>query len=193
MTEKEILKWVTAIYSRAVDRLRAQQVRVGTYKGDASAAIFSTCGRYRYGLVRIWDSSKPIWLFAMLNPSTATERAGDNTVDRQVTRAKMLGGGGIIVINAGGLIETDRKKAIRHPDPIGPDNEALARPLVDAAHNIVVAYGADAIRFGGDKLLARILAGRDVMALRKTKNGFPGHPLFISYATQPQPFAMPAS
>ncbi|TFI58623.1 DUF1643 domain-containing protein [Sphingomonas parva] len=192
MTEEEILLWTLAAYARHFAGVRMPEIRVGTYKGDSSAAIFSPCGRYRYGLVRIWDQTKPKWLFAMLNPSTASECDGDNTVDRQVNRVKALDGGGIIVINAGGLVETNRKKAIGHPDPIGPENEALARPLVEEADHIVVAYGADAIKFGGDRLLARVLSGREVMALRKTKKGFPGHPLYISYATTPQPFTMPA-
>lgn len=168
-------------------------LRTGSYKGDASAAIFSICGLYRYVLVRIWDKSKPLWLFAMLNPSMASERSGDKTVDRQVERAKRNGAGGIVVINAGGLIETDRKKAIRHADPIGPDNEALARPFVEAADRIVVAYGADANRFGGERLLARLLEGKEVMALRKTKKGYPAHPLYIAYGQPLIRFTMPAN
>ena len=172
--------------------LPEHDLRTDTFKGDASAAIFSICGLYRYVLIRVWDPLKPLWLFAMLNPSVASEKSGDPTVDRQVERARRHGAGGIVVINAGGLIETNRKKAIRHDDPIGPDNEALARPFVEAADKIVVAYGADAGRFGGEKLLARLLEGREVMALRKTKKGYPGHPLYIAYAQPLIPFTMPA-
>ena len=55
-------------------------------KGDAaSVAVYSDCERYRYALSRVWDETGPRVLFIMLNPSKATERQNDPTIERIVT------------------------------------------------------------------------------------------------------------
>jgi hypothetical protein len=45
-------------------------------------ADISTCGNYRYALARIWDESKSLIMFVMLNPSKADE-GQENTIIRR--------------------------------------------------------------------------------------------------------------
>ena len=120
----------------------------------------------------------------MLNPSKATESDGDNTVDRQVERARRNGAGAIIIVNAGAVRETQRKIALRHPDPVGVDNAFWIERFTSRASLIVLAHGPDAAtKFGGDRLLRRALGAHAGHALRVTKNGSPGHPLYLAYAS----------
>ena len=49
-------------------------------KEDAnSKAVYSSCGKYRYSLTRIWNEKAEKLHFVMLNPSTATEIQNDPT------------------------------------------------------------------------------------------------------------------
>jgi hypothetical protein len=152
-------------------------------------AIFSPCEKYRYVLWRIWDFLEPVWLYGMLNPSRATHEDGDNTVDRQVTRAWRNKAGGMIVVNSGAIRETDRLKAIRDTDPIGPDNLYWIKLAARQAQEHIMAFGPDAAKFGGDKLMRRAFAQYPTMALSQTKDGFPGHPLYIGYDAPLRPYS----
>jgi hypothetical protein len=149
----------------------------GEWRGIASLAIYSPCRAYRYALAREWGDG-PAWLFALLNPSKASEREGDPTIDRQVARARQAGAGALVV-NAAALRETDRRAMLRHEDPVGPDNEAWIARLARLGATVVLGYGADAARFGGDRLLASALAGRACHALAINGDGSPRHPLYL--------------
>lgn len=137
---------------------------------------------HRYLLWWIWDWSLPLWLFLMLNPSKATHETEDPTVKRQAARAMKGGAGGVIIGNAGALRETDRLLALRHDDIIGPDNQFWLMHAVTLADKIIVAHGPDAAKFGGDKLIRRATEGHQLFALKITKGGHPGHPLYIGYS-----------
>ena len=157
--------------------------------GSEGGAILSPCEVYRYALWRIWDVLEPVWLFGMLNPSKALHNVGDPTVDRQVERSRRGGAGGTIVVNSGALRETDRLKAIRHADPIGPDNLYWVRLAIRQAQVRILAHGPDAVKFGGDRLFRTAFDGVATSALKITKDGWPGHPLYLGYATPLLPYA----
>ena len=55
---------------------------------ENSWATFSSCGKYRYTLGRVWDADKPLLLFVMLNPSTADSYKNDPTVRRCIKWAR---------------------------------------------------------------------------------------------------------
>ncbi len=150
--------------------------------GSEGGAIFSPCDVYRYVLWRVWDHQKPIWLYGMLNPSKATHKQGDPTIDRQIKRTRINAGGGIIVVNTGALRETDRQIAINHPDPIGPDNLFWIQAAIPMAQIHVLAHGPGAAKFGGEKLFRKAFDGIDTKALNITKDGWPGHPLYVAYS-----------
>jgi hypothetical protein len=151
-------------------------------------AIFSTCETYRYVLWRIWDLALPIWLFGMLNPSNATHDEPDNTVDKQIERARRKNAGGIVVVNSGAVREQDRHKAIKHSDPIGPDNIYWIREAIPLAQVHILAHGADAVKFGGDLIFREAFREIPTVALKVTKNGWPAHPLYLKYNLPLIPF-----
>ncbi|EUA17283.1 hypothetical protein I552_0484 [Mycobacterium xenopi 3993] len=53
-----------------------------------SWAVFSPCRRYRYRLVRVWDSTQPRLGWVMLNSSDANEHRDDPTVRRTIGFAR---------------------------------------------------------------------------------------------------------
>ncbi|SMP02244.1 DUF1643 domain-containing protein [Shimia sagamensis] len=158
-------------------------------KDDAtSSALYSDCETYRYALTRVWDTNATKVLFIMLNPSKATERQNDPTIERCERRARALGYGGFRAVNIFALRETDPKKMRQHKAPAGPDNDTVVAESCLWADDIIAAWGAH-----GDHLM-RGLEMRDVLkttgetikCLGVTKAGHPRHPLYISYATQPE-------
>jgi hypothetical protein len=149
--------------------------------GIAGAATFSDCGAYRYDLSRGW-AERPIVVFIMLNPSTASDLIDDPTIRRCIGYAKAWGHGGLVVVNLFALRSTDPKALYEHPEPVGADNDAtLARWMGHrAVKRVVAAWGAHgALASRGDHVrqLARA-AGRPLERLGLTKGGQPVHPLY---------------
>ena len=158
-------------------------------KGDAeSVALYSDCERYRYTLTRTWDPAGETALFVMLNPSTATEIQNDPTVERCERRARALGFGAFRVCNIFAWRETDPRKMRRAADPVGPGNDAAIREGCLWADRIVCAWGTHGAHLDRGPDVARLMraTGRPLHHLGLTKDGHPRHPLYISYATQPE-------
>ncbi len=154
------------------------------HDGDAECGcVLSADEKYRYVLWRVWDDTKPKWMFAMLNPSKATETETDPTITRQIERAKRAGAGGIIVVNTAAIRETDSEKATRDPEPIGPHNHFWVKSMLTQADKVIAGWGPKAARFkGGEKLMQLFQeAGVEVHALKVNKDGSPAHPLYIAY------------
>lgn len=166
------------------------------HKGDdAAGAIFSDCDAYRYQLWRQWRPRKPVLVFCMLNPSTATHEISDATITRCVERAKMMDYGELRVVNIFALRATDPKKLYAADDPVGPDNDFYIR---EAARLTGVSGGMMVLGWGqhggylsrGDKVFKALRAEQiRPFVLDVTKNGgHPKHPLYISYEKQPIPY-----
>lgn len=158
-------------------------------KGDApSIAVYSDCERYRYLLTRIWEPEGRQALFIMLNPSTATEVQNDPTVERCERRARALGFGGFRVANIFAWRDTDPKNMRAADAPVGAQNDAQIVESCDWADQIIAAWGAHGDHLGRGAAMETILrkTGRPVFHLGLTKAGHPKHPLYISYAQQPQ-------
>jgi len=157
-------------------------------KGDApSTAVYSDCERYRYSLTRVWDSAAPRVVFAMLNPSTATEQANDPTIERCEQRARRLGFGGFRAVNIFALRATDPHDMRAADDPTGPDN---AQALADAAewgNMVIAAWGVHGAHRNQGPTAATALraAGYTLHHLGLTKAGHPRHPLYLPYSAQP--------
>lgn len=157
-----------------------------------SDAVISACGTYRYWLWRQWDNALPLLGWVMLNPSTADAQTDDPTIRRCKGFARSWGFGGIIVRNLYALRSTHPGILDRHPDPIGPSNDAeLAccheQPLT------VMAWGAFAPRERAQSIAARLLcdaaqipgSGR-LAVLGWTASHMPRHPLYVPAATDPE-------
>ncbi|EHH66914.1 DUF1643 domain-containing protein [Gluconobacter morbifer] len=146
---------------------------------------------YRYTLLRVWDKSRPLIMWLMMNPSVATEFGDDRTVAKCQRYARAWGYGGMYVGNSFAYRCTDQKRLLEVPDPVGPDNDAHLLDMAKHASLVVLAYGvpqAKSLRNRGTEV-ARMLArhGVEVTALRISKNGRPVHPLYLPSALTPQP------
>lgn len=160
-------------------------------KGDAaSVAVYSPCERYRYTLTRTWAPEEGKILFVMLNPSTATEVQNDPTVERCERRARALGFGAFRVCNIFAWRETDPAKMRRAAEPIGPANDQAIADACHWADRIVAAWGVHGAHLDRGPEVARLMqeTGRPLFHLGLTKDGHPKHPLYIAYATQPEPW-----
>jgi len=158
-------------------------------KGDiASVAVYSPCECYRYLLTRTWDPTRPKLLFAMLNPSTATEVQNDPTVERCERRARALGFGAFRVTNIFAFRATDPRVMRAQPDPIGPGNDAALAASAHWADQVICAWGGHGAHLGRGRQVEALLraTGYPLYHLGLTRDGQPRHPLYIAYATQPQ-------
>ena len=152
--------------------------------GDTECGcVLSADEKYRYVLWRIWDDAAPKWMFALLNPSTATEEESDPTITRLVERAKRGGAGGIVVVNTAAIRETNSDKATRDPDAIGPHNHFWVKNMLKNCERVIVGWGPKAARYRGGEKLMQIFEeeGVSVYALKINKDGSPAHPLYIGY------------
>ena len=158
-------------------------------KGDApSTAVYSDCEHYRYSLTRIWDPAGGKVLFVMLNPSTATEVQNDPTVERCERRARALGFGAFQVTNIFAWRDTDPRKMRAAAEPVGPENDATILAGVDWADQVVAAWGTHGEHLGRGPAVEALLRASEnpVYHLGLSKAGHPKHPLYISYAQQPE-------
>ena len=155
--------------------------------GSIGGCVLSGCGVYRYALWRIWNEAKPFWMMVLLNPSTATEEANDPTITRCIVRAQRGGAGGLVVVNAGAIRETDADKACRAADPIGPLNSQWIHSLAPTCQLHIAGWGPMASRFDGDRIVFDLFRtmGLTLHALKLNKDGSPAHPLYLSYDREP--------
>lgn len=158
-------------------------------KGDAlSEAVYSPCERYRYELTRVWKSDAQRISFVMLNPSTATETQNDPTVERCERRARALGYGAFRVTNIFAWRDTDPRAMRAAPNPIGPHNDTAIICACSWADMVLAAWGNHGAHLGRGAQVRSLLAasGAPITHLGLTAAGHPKHPLYISYAQQPE-------
>lgn len=149
--------------------------------GDASA-VFSSCGTYRYRLVRTWGDG-PAVAFVMLNPSTADELDDDPTVRRCVGFARRVRAGGLVVVNLFAHRATDPSALYAAAwDAIGPENDSFITEAARAADTVIAAWGAHPLAENRGEIVRHLLAGLDVTVHHLgdlTRAGQPRHPLYL--------------
>lgn len=165
-------------------------VRGGDLFADcARRAVISACGRYRYKLLRQWNTARPWLAWIMLNPSTADAHSDDPTIRVCIGRAHRMQFGGIIVVNLFALRATDPEVMKRHPAPVGPDNDQHIAASVAIADMTICAWGRGGDHRGRDAevlpIAMRHRHDRQLWALKLTKDAQPCHPLRIGYAVEP--------
>lgn len=170
-----------------------QALRVGAV---TSSAVLSPCANYRYQLRRVWDESKPLVMFLMLNPSTADGEKDDPTIRRCKSFAQNWGFGGFVVGNLFAFRSTDPRQILTCDDPIGPDNKMHLDKLAAKAELVVCAWGNSAIveklgkRYGSDYLPLKGIT--NLRYLELAIDGTPKHPLYLKSDLLPQEFEAPA-
>jgi hypothetical protein len=153
-------------------------------EGDAR---FSDCGKYRYRLWRTWDETKPAVVYIMLNPSVANSKRDDATITRCIRRAQRLGAGGIFVMNLFAFVATKRAEIYRVPDPVGPESDTELLDACVGALHVICGWGNDGHYRGRDRQVLKLLRANGIQpkAVRITKKGAPGHPLYVAYDRPP--------
>lgn len=149
------------------------------------SAVISECGKYRYELRRIWDSTKPWVLFICLNPSTADHENEDNTSRVCINYAKRWGYGGLVIANLFAYRSTDKSVIYKVSDPVGPENDGYLKRLSGEAGETVCAWTDDGAFMGRDSDVLKILDSPK--CLTKLKSGRPGHPLYKNKDLKPVP------
>ncbi|EPX86044.1 DUF1643 domain-containing protein [Salipiger mucosus] len=155
-------------------------------EGIRSRALYSRCGAYRYGLERRWAEG-PCLLYVMLNPSTADEARNDPTIERCQRRAVRLGFGAMRIANLFSFRATRPRELRAAPEPVGPETDALLVDWHAGADMTLAAWGVHGAHLGRGPQMAEALDG-PLHHLGLTREGHPRHPLYVPYATSPQPW-----
>lgn len=157
------------------------------------SARFSPCRRYRYSLWRNWrgllPETKGYAMFVGLNPSTADETNDDPTIRRCIAFAQAWGYEGLCMTNLFAFRATAPADMIAADDPVGPENDQTLRDLAESAGVVVAAWGVHGTH-GGRHNAVRAMLPR-LHYLRLTKDGHPGHPLYLPKSLVPVPWAPP--
>lgn len=137
---------------------------------------------YRYTLERVWDSTKPILGFIMLNPSTADASSNDPTVRTCIAIAERWGYGGISVRNLFAYRATKPMAMMSYHRPVGEDNDKYLRAMLDRIGTIVLAWGGKGGYISRDaEVLSLIEKARPdfkgIVCLGMTNSHQPVHPL----------------
>jgi len=164
--------------------------RAPVWKGIMRGAQLSACEKYRYLLWRYWDDALPPMLWVMLNPSTADAERDDATIRTCMTRAQRMGYGGIEAVNLFALRATNPEELYRaaypvsDPDDPGRNDWEIGQLL--HRRQVICAWGTHGGLLSRRASVLEILrrAGIQPRALRMTKSGHPGHPLYVPH-TQP--------
>ena len=146
-------------------------------------ADFSSCRRYRYALWRIWGGTTGYAMFVGLNPSTADENVDDPTIRRCMAFAKDWGYSGLCMANLFAYRATQPADMMSAGDPIGPDNDDWLRDASGGAAVVVAAWGVHGAFIGRHEVVRKTLPR--LHYLRLTKDGHPGHPLYLPKTLQP--------
>jgi len=157
-----------------------------------SSALFSTDRRYRYWLLRTWESGQPRVAFVGLNPSTATETEDDPTIRRCIGFAQRWGFGGLLMLNLYGWRATQPARMWEHHKR-GGDIIGGEKNYVVSLQHYVEHFGVEQTiaAWGNDKLgreRAFRSSGWKLDCLKKNTNGAPGHPLYLPYLAERQPW-----
>lgn len=151
--------------------------------GDAEFSGPSDC--YRTTLRR-WRGDAFPARFALLvgmNPSTASATFNDPTIAREWEFVTDWGYDGFVKCNVADYRATNPSDL---PDigAVSPQNLTTILTIATAAEIVVLVHGVlpSCIREAGEALMAG-LAGRELLCLGQTKDGWPRHPLYLRRGT----------
>jgi hypothetical protein len=150
-------------------------------------AKFSDCNRYRYELSEIWDSTKPMVFWVLMNPSVANLEYSDPTLIKTGKYARAWGYGGQLIGNVHAYRATDSTEMLLVGDPVGPENDEALLNMAKWADIIVLAYGMPPKKLSErGEYVAKLLANTyDLHCLKLNLDGSPSHPLYLPGSLHP--------
>ena len=148
-----------------------------------TSAIYSNCKTYRYALTKYWNKNGKRLLFILLNPSTATEKQNDATVERCERRSRLMNYGAFRVCNLFAFRTKEPKIMKKQKDPIGRHNDQIINQSIKWADDILCAWGSHGKYLGRSFELENFLKSQtyEIFHLGLTKDRLPKHPLYIAY------------
>lgn len=156
-------------------------------RDSAIDAQFSDCALYRYSLSEIWDPTRKLVMFVMMNPSVAGIEHADPTLIKTGKFARAWGYGGQLVGNIHAYRATDSSRLLDATDPVGPLNDASLFSMAKRADAIVLAYGLPPkpLRPRASHVVQMLRRVAQLKYLQLTKDGTPGHPLYLKGTLRP--------
>ena len=154
--------------------------------------VFSSCQKYRYRLSEVWDPSKPLVMWVLMNPSVACIDYRDPTLRKTGKFSRAWGFGGQLVANVHAYRATDKSRLLEVADPVGPDNDESIRHMAQQAERIVLAFGKPPIRLRrrGEDVIDLLKHHPSLCYLKMAKDGVtPIHPLYLPGDTIPLRYA----
>lgn len=148
------------------------------------SATFSYCRKYRYSLWRQWNGLflSGYAMFIGLNPM-ADETTDDPTIRRCIRYAKKWGYGSLCMTNLFAFQATLPEDMKIAEDPVGPDNDKTLVQIAEDAEIIIAAWGKHGSYLGRDKVVRALFP--QLHFLKLTRDGFPGHPLYLPKKLKP--------
>lgn len=122
-------------------------------------------------------------MFIGLNPSVADETKDDPTIRRCIRFARDWGYDSLCMANLFAFRATKPAEMKQSRDPIGPDNDLMLKELAHSAGVVVAAWGVHGTHKRRDQLVRQRVSG--LHYLRLTKDGHPGHPLYLPASLRP--------
>jgi hypothetical protein len=164
---------------------------------EASSAVISPCGLYRYRLDRAGRGLGKTAVI-MVNPSTADANKDDATIRKLKGFGERNAWGDLIVGNLFAYRATDVRALAGAADAVGPDNDAHLKRIVSEAERVIYAWGPTAkiprrLRDRWRVVDALVRAtGHDPHSIGEpAADGQPRHPLMLAYATPIVPWRVP--
>lgn len=122
-------------------------------------------------------------MFIGLNPSTADEKLNDPTIRRCIAFAQSWGFGSLCMTNLFAYRATQPTDMLAQDDPVGPENDEYLRALASVSSVVVAAWGTHGTHYGRNNTVRSMLPR--LHYLRLTKEGHPGHPLYLPAKLKP--------
>ncbi len=146
------------------------------------SARFSECDQYRYELSEGWDTTKPLVLWILMNPSVACLDYADPTLIKTGKFARSWGFGGQLIGNVHAYRSTNKKGLLQVKDPIGPGNDKALLRMAKRAQTVVLAYGHPprSLKGRGRKVVEMLSDHPALSYLKLAKDETtPWHPLYL--------------
>ena len=151
-------------------------------------------GTYRYVLIERWNEHllRRVVVWICLNPSRASQTFTDPTLRKIIAFSQAWGFTELRIVNLFAYRSPSPAVMWAVRDPIGPKNNRWLRRMVNGADLVIAGWGADD-RFQKRATQVLKILGPNVKlrCLRKTKYGYPGHPLWIRLDTHRTPQTLP--
>jgi hypothetical protein len=166
-------------------------MKTDRYSCHTSEAGISSDKQYRWWLHRVWDETKPVIIWIMMNPSTADHTKNDPTIMKVMRYSQRWGYGSVIVLNLYAYRASNPEDLPWNEDErIGHRNNWWIEVIFGYARAysipIICAWGAKHKERG--HWVRRVAAGLglQLQCLEVALNGEPKHPRFLSETLDPQ-------